>query len=351
MRLAPVRPDVLGGRVSAVCDLPLISVDEWADMVRDPTRDDRYLTHTRLGSAIADYLAWKRVEDGAAEATVDTYERILAQLATQRPAKDISTLTIDDMRAVRNLRPAGSHRIVTAVYRDFGTWLYEEGRTRENVAGRLRYPKLEKALITGLFSDDEKAEIVAAQDLLRDRLCVLLLLRAGIRKGELRNLLTRDLDVDERLVIVRRGKGGKSRRVPIRGSALHAATVFKLEPIPRLNRAPEPTDYVLYGDSTKNRYGPPDPSRQVAQSTAHRWWYRCLERAGIVDAGVTKDRNMHLSRHTYATDLGRATNWNMVAVSKNLGHSSIAITVDTYTEFAFEDQELAVDMLPEIETL
>jgi integrase len=76
---------------------------------------------------------------------------------------------------------------------------------------------------------------------------------------------------------------------------------------------------------------------------------RCLERAGIVDVDQTAGRRMHSTRHTYATDLGRATNWNLVAVQKNLGHSSIKLTFDTYSQFSFEDQELAVELLPEIE--
>lgn len=318
-----------------------------ARMLSDPTKDMAYLA-TRLGPAVADYLSWKRNEDGAAVTTVDTYERILAQLCVERQV-DIGELTIEDLRTTRDIRPQKSHRLVTSCYRDFCKWLYEEGRTEENIAGRLRLPKAERPPITGLFTDDEKAQIVAAQTTIRDRLCVLLLLRTGIRKGELRNLQVKDLDLIDRLILVRRGKGGKARRVPIRGSVIRAADEFLLTPIPRLNREPQLEDYLLYAATTGNRHGLPDPTRQLAPSTAHRWWYGCLERAEIVEPGATSGRKMHSTRHTYATDLGRATGWNMAAVSKNLGHSGIAITFDTYTQFAYQDQELAVELLPEIE--
>jgi hypothetical protein len=30
----------------------------------------------------------------------------------------------------------------------------------------------------------------------------------------------------------------------------------------------------------------------------HKWWYRCLQRAGIVAEGVTHGRKMHMARHT-----------------------------------------------------
>lgn len=329
-------------------DVVLAELEE-VRMLLDPTRDMAYI-RTPLGPAVAEYLSWKRNEDGAAAMTVDTYERILAQLCVER-RRGVAALTIDDLRETRDLRPPKSRRLVTSCYRDFCKWLYEEGRTAENIAGRLRLPKAERAPITALFTDEEKAQIVAAQEEIRDRLCVLLLLRAGIRKGELRNLQVKDLDLVDRLILVRRGKGGKARRVPIRGSVVRAADEFLLTPIPRLNREPQLEDYLLYAATTRNRHGLPDPSRQLAPSTAHRWWYGCLQRAGVVEPGASSGRKMHTTRHTYATDLGRATGWNMAAVSKNLGHSGIGTTFDTYTQFAYEDQELAVEMLPEIEVL
>lgn len=125
-----------------------------------------------------------------------------------------------------------------------------------------------------------------------------------------------------------------------------------LTPIPGLDREPEADDYLLYPARSANQYGAgeaPNPRKPMAQSTCHRWWYGCLQRAGVVAHGQTSGRRMHTTRHTYATDLGRAANWNMVAVQKNLGHSNIGLTIDTYTQFAFEDQAVAVESLPEIE--
>jgi integrase len=330
---------------------PRFTLAEWSRIVCDPTQNMAYLS-TQLGTAVADYLSWKQNEDGAAARTIDSYERVLAQLAVTVPATGLGQLSIDDLRLVRDLRPEGSRHLVTAVYKDFCRWLYEEGRTDHNIAGRLRYPKRQPAPITDLFTDEEKAAIVAAQDTIRDRLCVLLLLRAGVRKGELRHLQVRDVDLIERLILVRRGKGGKSRRIPIRGSVIRALDEFLLTPLPELERDPELDDYLLYPGRRANQHSTgtaPNPKKPMAESTAHRWWYRCLARASVTEQGETSGRRMHTTRHTYATDLGRATDWNMVAVQKNLGHSRIGTTIDLYTQFAFEDQELAVDLLPEID--
>jgi integrase len=331
----------------AALDARRFTLDEWAHIIADPTKDDRHL-QTALGPTIADYLRWKRNEDGAAARTIDSYERILAQLAIVTRV-GIDELTIDHLRTVRDMRPEGSRHMVTAVYKDFCKWLYQEARTAVDIAGRLRYPRRHAAPLTGLFTDEEKAAIVAAQDTIRDRVGVLLLLRAGIRKGELRHMRVRDLDLRECLILVRRGKGGKSRRIPIRGSLVQALDEYLLTVIPGLDRFPEPDDYILYPLSARRPHHP-NPGRPMADSTAHYWWYRCLARAEIVEPDANSGRHMHTTRHTYATDLGRATGWNFLAVQKNLGHSKFATTVDTYTQFAFEDQEAAVDMLPEIET-
>lgn len=321
---------------------------EYANEVASESLTDAELAQTQLGAAVLAYLSWKKNEDGAADETIRGYRYDLTRLAGTHPDIAPADLSIDNLRWCRDLYPDGSKYKVTAVYKDFCRWLYEEEWTDTNIAGRLRYPKRRKPPITNLFTDEEKAEIVAAQEAIRDRVCVLLLLRTGIRKTELRNLTVRDIDLVHKLILVRRGKGGKARRVPIRGSVIQALEEFMLTPIPGLDRTPLPEDHILYRPTSKNRYGKADPEKPMAQSTTHNWWYRCLQRAGIVDKDVTSGRHMHTTRHTYATDLGRATNWNMVAVQKNLGHANIGITIDTYSQFSYEDQELAVDMLPEI---
>jgi len=336
----------------AFADLPAdlqALVLEYADDVASDHLTDAELAQTQLGAAVLAYLSWKKNEDGAADETIRGYRYDLTRLAGCHNEIAPADLSIENLRWCRDLYPEKSKYKVTAVYKDFCRWLYEEEWTDSNIAGRLRYPKRHKPPITNLFTDEEKAAIVAAQETVRDRVCVLLLLRTGIRKTELRNLTVRDVDLIHKLILVRRGKGGKARRVPIRGSVIRALEEFMLTEIPGLGREPQPDDHILYRASTTNRYGKPEPEKPMAQSTAHMWWYGCLQRAGIVDKDVTSGRKMHLTRHTYATDLGRATNWNMVAVQKNLGHANIGMTVDTYTQFSYEDQERAVDLLPEIE--
>ena len=53
----------------------------------------------------------------------------------------------------------------------------------------------------------------------------------------------------------------------------------------------------------------------------HKWWYRCLQRAGIVTEGQTSGKKMHMARHTAGQNVLDKTG-NLKAVQKLLGHSS-----------------------------
>jgi integrase len=65
----------------------------------------------------------------------------------------------------------------------------------------------------------------------------------------------------------------------------------------------------------------------------HNWWYRCLERAGVVPQGVTQGERMHKARHTAGQRLLDGTKGNLKAVQKLLGHKSMQTTGDVYTDW------------------
>jgi len=77
------------------------------------------------------------------------------------------------------------------------------------------------------------------------------------------------------------------------------------------------------------------------------WWYRCLERAGVVAAGTTSGERMHKARHTAGQRVLDATG-NLKAVQKLLGHASIQTTGDVYADWDIDQlaQTLA-DVLTE----
>jgi integrase len=73
----------------------------------------------------------------------------------------------------------------------------------------------------------------------------------------------------------------------------------------------------------------------------HRWWYGCLERAGIVAAGSLSGERMHKARHTAGQRVLDHTG-NLKAVQKLLGHASIQTTGDVYADWDID--QLAATM-------
>jgi integrase len=74
------------------------------------------------------------------------------------------------------------------------------------------------------------------------------------------------------------------------------------------------------------------PDQPMGGHGLHSWWYRCLERAGIVAAGTSSGERMHEARHTAGQRVLDVTG-NLKAAQKLLGHASISTTADVYTDW------------------
>jgi site-specific recombinase XerC len=159
---------------------PNLTTGDDGGMIGSLVRDKRYRL-TALGKAVADYLSWKDVEDGAAARTLDQYERDLSRLCLGHPCADVDELTADEYRSVIAAFPPRSRKRTTAVFRDFSRWLYQEGRAEHDVMGRVRYPRMKRQSAIDIFSEAECVRLLQQPD--RDRPLVRLLLEAGLRKG------------------------------------------------------------------------------------------------------------------------------------------------------------------------
>ncbi len=157
-------------------------------------------------------------------------------------------------------------------------------------------------------------------------------LDAGLRVSEICALRVGDviLEPEHSSLIVRDGKGHKKRGVRI-GKALrdHLAEfiAWKAENGESIsNRAP------LF---VSLRGGP------LTRSAVFR-----IFKANARAVGIPPRFSIHSCRHTYASLLYRASNYNIRLVQKQLGHSSIQ-TTQIYADVLSEDAAVAVDRLPQ----
>ncbi|HSS25790.1 MAG TPA: tyrosine-type recombinase/integrase [Mycobacterium sp.] len=118
-------------------------------------------------------------------------------------------------------------RLRLTVLKLFARWLADEEGFDADPITAVKPPKLDQAPVADL-SDDEIARMVKVCERptiahKRDKAMLLLLAETGLRAGELLALDITDINLDECWLLVRKGKGGKSRRVRFSAGAAAAA--------------------------------------------------------------------------------------------------------------------------------
>jgi integrase/recombinase XerC len=153
---------------------------------------------------------------------------------------------------------------------------------------------------------------------LRDAALLELLYGTGLRVSEACGLDTADIDRDRfgtPMVLVRHGKGGKSRQVPVGGAADRALAEY----LPA-RRTLGATDAALFVNASGQRLTPRSVQRMVK-----RW---------TIAGGVQASATPHGLRHSFATHL-LDEGVDLRAIQDLLGHASLAST-QIYTKVSLD---------------
>ena len=148
-------------------------------------------------------------------------------------------------------------------------------------------------------------QLLGAIDNCRDRALILLLLRTGMRIGELLNCKVEDIDLYEQKILIYQSDKTCVGRVVYYSEDAHQALLAWL-------RLRDPLkQHLFYGRGDKPL------SYEAARSILHKY----LQKAGLQYSGYS----LHCLRHTFATDLLNAT-MPLECLRELLGHSSMEIT-------------------------
>lgn len=169
--------------------------------------------------------------------------------------------------------------------RRFSTWLAEEGELPEDQLVGLKPPKLDSKIVPELSDDQLKALIkaCAGRDFWerRDEAVIRIMVETGARIGEVVAMTTDDIDVAAGIIIIRRGKGGKGRTIPVGPQTSRAVDRYlRLRRAHRLASSPA----LWLGDRGKT----------IAYSGMYDSLVRRARLAGI------EDFHPHVLRHTAA---------------------------------------------------
>jgi site-specific recombinase XerD len=162
---------------------------------------------TRLGPAVTEFLAWKQL-DGAAERTLDQYERDLSRACVLYPDKAVDELSSEDLVHVVASFPPKSQKRAGAAFASMYRWAVLWGRVVRNPMDRVPRPIQPAGRYVEVFTDAEVAALTALE--LRDGALMAVLLDAGLRKGEARNLWQRHCLLEQRQLVVVRAKAAKT---------------------------------------------------------------------------------------------------------------------------------------------
>lgn len=283
----------------------------------DPLRDIRH-RDARLARDQADWLAWLEL-GGLRSRTLRDYEWATARLLRAYPTKELAEITASDIAHVLRSFPPAGRRTKKSAYDSFFKWARRTRRIVENPMDELPTIAREKQKIIEVFTDTEIAALTGLPE--NDGDLFLVLFDAGLRRSEARALRVRDCHLGDRVLLVRDGKGGKDRLVPLTDRLVQRlADWFLLDAL-------RPTDHLW-----PTRPGGYHLQRRkpMGDTSFITWYSRCIEQAGV------RYRNPHTTRHTFATRWLRGGG-RLETLSRAMGHASIRTTADLYAHMDVTD--------------
>jgi integrase/recombinase XerD len=210
---------------------------------------------------------------------------------------------------------AGTVAKITAVIATFFGWLHCEGLVSADPTMRLERPKTTRPVGDVLSVPEVRRLLAQAEPSsalgLRDKAVLEVLYGTGLRRNELLDLDLADVRRDERELVVRRGKGGKGRVVPVGRAAWQALTAYLDRGRASLAGRRGGSECAVFVTAFGQRL------------KATR--LRVLLQGYATNAGIARRLTPHTMRRTYATHLIQS-GVSVRHVQVLLGHESLETT-------------------------
>lgn len=297
-----------------------------------------------LRRALADYLAMRR----ALGFKLEYAGQLLADFVDHAERAGVDHITIE-LALAWAIRPVGAdqswHAARLSVIRPFARYLSALDSATEIPPADV-LPGRSRRVVPYLYSDADITALITAAGGLRSRLraatyqtLIGLLAVSGMRVGEAIALDRADVNLHQRLLVVRAGKFGKSRQLP-----LHPTTIDALAAYARVRDGlcPAPQTPAWFVSTTGTR---------LIYKNVHFQFHRLTQQVGLSPRSTHCRPRPHDLRHTFAvaTLLGWYRDGGDIAarlplLSTYLGHLDPGSTY-WYMSAAPELLTLAVDRL------
>lgn len=265
---------------------------------------------------VREYLSYLQVEKGLAKNSLESYQRDLAKLKTwsEKNGFDIINLSRQDLREFlidlsrENLSATSVGRIISAL-RGFYKFLLFDRHIAKNPAEDLDAPQ-KGFYLPKFLNRTEIEQLLLVPDVsgeigLRNRAILETMYAAGLRVSELCSLRLGDVELDAGILTCK-GKGSKTRRVPIGKSAVEWLKTYLV-----VRRRKENIEIRnLFVSASGNPITRQDVFKMVKE---------CGEKIGRDDVSP------HTLRHSFATHLIQ-NSADVRSVQQMLGHADISTT-------------------------
>ena len=299
-----------------------------------PAPSQAVLSQAILSQAIETYLAHIRHNMGHSPRTCATYASWLRNFQGWLAAEGYAAPTVADFNALTLNRYLHSHsqagkrpRTIHSIFnplRGLGVYLAETGILPSNPALLVKLPKKDAAIRRVVTRDEAVALLDACErqsynhDIALSRALLNVCVYGGLRRQEMLDLKTGDVDLEDGSILVRSGKGAKSRKVFVCEQCVSALREWR-----------------TFRERMPQRKG-----ERQGTPFAHDWlwawnWQKRISAEGAAGILTTlkaiaglkthTDITFHSLRHFAATNLMRS-GADLRSVQSFLGHSSIAVT-------------------------
>jgi len=276
---------------------------------------------------LADFFDQLTVEKRASEHTIKSYQRDIKHLSNYCTDKSIphwADLNQGHIRAHiagRHRQGIGStslQRELSAI-RSFYNFLLKKRLADNNPAQHIKAPKQARKLPKTLDVDQINGLLEAGTNSaleIRDLAMFELFYSSGLRLSELAALNLTDVDLPDNSLIVRTGKGGKSRILPIGSKAVAAINNWLQLRLKNVAVSESALFVSIRG------------TRLCQRSIELRLEQWCKKK------GIAEHIHPHMLRHSFASHLLESSQ-DLRAVQELLGHSNIS-TTQIYTHLDFQ---------------
>lgn len=284
---------------------------------------------TDLDPTIRQFLDALWLEDGLAKNTLASYRNDLASFDAWLRDTQASSLTLASAHDIQawfahaheDTKPATANRRLSALKRYFG-WAVRTAVISANPCSDVVSAK-QPARMPKVLSEAQVEALLAAPDVgtplgLRDRAMLELLYATGLRVSELVGIATQHVSLNEGVVRVVGGKGGRDRLVPMGMEAMSWIERYLGQARPTLVQArPSSALFITVRGQAMHR---------------QNFWLMVGRYARL--AAIHAPISPHVLRHAFATHLVNH-GADLRVVQMLLGHSDIS-TTQIYTHVARE---------------